>query len=71
MFRTKLSPEVSDRVYYFPLTSFKIVFNNLQYLILLENKLKENYLWEFKRDKNYEHDPFKIYLNRKKKCPSP
>ena len=55
-------------MYYFPLNdiSFKIVFNNLQYLISLENKLKGNYLWEFKRNKNYEHGPFKIYLNREK-----
>ena len=48
MFRTKFIPEVSHIVYYFPLISFKIVFNNVQYLILLENKLKGNYLWEFK-----------------------
>lgn len=66
MFRTKFIPEVSHIVYYFPLTSFKIAFNNVQYLILSENKLKGNYLWEFKRNKNDEHDSFKIYLNRKK-----
>ena len=44
MFRTIVIPEVSHTVYYFPLISFKIAFNNVQYLILLENKLKGGYL---------------------------